>query len=93
MDDENAIKVWVSPQRVRRYVESRVGLLCEVDHTSEYTVEWTFYGQSLPNNAQRMYDMEIVIESLTEGNAGEYMCLVRDGDNWNSAIAVVEVLG
>jgi len=90
-EDEGLIKVWVSPEKVIKPTGSRVVLLCEVDYDNEFTVEWTFYGQALPNNSRVVYDMELVIENVSVSNSGEYMCLVKHDMNSNSAVGRVEV--
>jgi len=68
-------------------------LLCEVDYNKEFTVEWTYYGQPLPNNSRVMYDMELVIENVSLDNAGEYMCLVKHEDIKSSAVSLVDIIG
>ena len=49
---------------------------CEVDHDREYTVEWTFYGQPLPRNAE-VDDMVLIIKNVTLQNSGSYMCFAK----------------
>jgi len=83
----------VSPERVTKSTGSRVVLLCEVDFNNEFTVEWTFYGQPLPNNTQVQYDMELVIENISVDDGGQYMCLVKSRKSWSSAVSTVIVLG
>jgi len=67
-------------------------LLCEVDYDEDFQVEWTFYGQSLPYNSRVVYNMELVIDNVTEANSGDYMCLVKSKQNVNSAVGIVEVI-
>jgi len=91
--NEGLIKVWVSPKKVIKPIGSQVVLLCEVDYGNEFTVEWTFYGQPLPNNSRVMYDMELVIENVSVKNAGEYMCSAKYEMSWSSAVGIVEIIG
>ena len=83
----------MSPEGATKNEGSQVVFLCEVDFDKEYTVEWTFHGLPLPSNSRVMYDMEVVIDSITMDNAGEYMCLVKFEDYMSSAVGLLQVSG
>ena len=74
-NDPHVMKVWVSPTSSKKYEGQTVKFRCEVDHDEEYSLEWRWNGQHLPNNSQVVYQMELVIFEIVVSNSGLYTCM------------------
>ena len=90
-NSSEVIKVWVSPKSVKRTIGMTNHFTCEVDHDREYTVEWTFYGQPLPRNAE-VDDMVLIIKNVTLQNSGSYMCFAK-GETQQGSITSAGAVG
>jgi len=92
-NDNFVMKVWVSPQKSKKSVGLTVKFWCEVDHHHDYSVEWRWNGQPLPNNSHVVGEMELVIVDTVYDNSGIYSCLVRSMGVTTGAAGVLEVVG
>lgn len=78
-----ALKVTVSPQKVKGSVGSQVSLTCSVTASEEYQLSWYRNGELIyPSNSVRMTGQNrenLVMAGMAKSDGGAYQCFARHG--------------
>ncbi|XP_054586397.1 cell adhesion molecule DSCAM isoform X4 [Nothobranchius furzeri] len=80
---KEALKLMVSPRKVKGSVGSQVSLTCSVTGSEEYQLSWYRNGELIyPSNSVRMTGQNrenLVMAGMAKSDGGAYQCFARNG--------------